>query len=423
MSENLSCRRATRVPLVLAGVVLIVAASGGVASAQEASVVLSVPFPDRPTAGARVFLQKGCGRCHTLTNQPGAAATIGPDLGNLLVSRTVMDLAGAFWNHAPIMREKMQALKMTPPTMTRDDIADIFVLLTAYRYYKVELGQPGNAASGRRVFISKGCAGCHGEDQAPGTRLGPSLQKYGGRSSAIFLAQAMWNHAAEMEEAMRGRSIPWPKFAAREMDDLIAYLQQDAAGGPDQMQYFDSGSPRRGRDIFTDKQCVACHAVHGKGGHGGPDLGTRAGDLVASVATIASLMWNHSPPMAAEFERRGIPRVTFSGQEMVDVIAYLYFVNYTTVRAIPARGARLFADKCATCHSKSGGGHDAPDLTTRARFDDPLTLTAAMWNHGPVMGREVEKRGLGWPRLELGEAADLAAFLLSRPSAAPPRPR
>jgi mono/diheme cytochrome c family protein len=245
--------------------------------------------------------------------------------------------------------------------------------------------------------------------------VGPGLQKYRGRSSANFLAQAMWNHSGEMADAMRARSLPWPKFAAREMDDLIAYLQRDNAGTPDRTQYFDNGSPRRGRDVFADKQCITCHAVNGKGGRGGPDLGARTGDLVASVATIASTMWNHSPPMAAEFERRGIPRITFSGQEMVDVIAYLYFVNYTTVRAVPARGARLFAAKCATCHSKQAGAGAAPDLTTHALFDEPLALTAAMWNHAPKMSLEVEKRRLSWPRLEPGEAADLAAFLLSKP--------
>ena len=404
---------------VTLGVALILAAVPGRASAQDPSVVLSVALPDRPTAGARVFVQKRCGRCHSLGAQAAAGTMVGPDLGRLLVSRTVMDLAGAFWNHAPVMQEKMQELKMTPPTLTRDDIADIFVLLTAYRYYEVELGRPGTATSGRRVFVDKGCADCHDEDLKTGIRVGPGLQKYRGRSSAIFLAQAMWNHSAEMADAMRARSVPWPKFAAREMDDLIAYLQQDSAGMPDRMQYFDSGSPRRGREIFADKQCLACHAVLGKGGRGGPDLGARTGDLVASVATIASVMWNHSPPMAAEFERRGIPRITFSGQEMVDVIAYLYFVNYSTVRAVPARGARLFAEKCATCHSKQAGGGGAPDLAALARFDDPFALTAAMWNHGPTMNRELEKRGLRRPRFEPGEAADLAAFLLSRRSGGP----
>jgi mono/diheme cytochrome c family protein len=212
------------------------------------------------------------------------------------------------------------------------------------------------------------------------------------------------------------------------MDDLIAYLQTGGPGAVDSTQYFDSGSPRRGREVFSDKQCDACHTVHGKGGRGGPDLGARTGDLVASVATIASVMWNHSPPMQAEFERRKIPRVTFSGQEMVDVIAYLYFVNYTTVRATPATGAKLFAAKCATCHAKPSGpaaapgGVTPPDLTTRALYDEPLALTAAMWNHGPKMGQELEKRGLVWPRLENGEAADLAAFLLSRPHAGTPVP-
>jgi hypothetical protein len=31
--------------------------------------------------------------------------------------------------------------------------------------------------------------------------------------------------------------------------------------------------------------------------------------------------------MAIEFVRRGIPAVRFSGQEMADIIAYLYLLN------------------------------------------------------------------------------------------------
>jgi hypothetical protein len=40
-----------------------------------------------------------------------------------------------------------------------------------------------------------------------------------------------------------------------------------------------------------------------------------------------------------------------------------------------------------------------------------------MWNHAPSMEREVRARSLPWPRLEPGEAADLAAFLIGQRSA------
>ncbi|MBI2834570.1 MAG: cytochrome c, partial [Acidobacteria bacterium] len=168
------------------------------------------------------------------------------------------------------------------------------------------------------------------------------------------------------------------------------------------------------RDLFADKSCNSCHAIAGKGGKGGPDLGTRPRELVRSVSEIAGLMWNHSQGMTAEFQRRRIARVTFSGQEMADIIAYLYFVNYANVRGFPSRGAQLFVEKCSTCHTISGGRRVGPDLATAPRLDEPIAIITAMWNHAPTMEQELRSRGLPWPRFQLGETADLAAYLLTR---------
>jgi mono/diheme cytochrome c family protein len=131
------------------------------------------------------------------------------------------------------------------------------------------------------------------------------------------------------------------------------------------------------------------------------------------VASIAGLMWNHSQPMEAERRRRGLARVTFSGQEMADIIAYLYFVNYASVQAVPAHGAQVFADKCAVCHAAGGGPRVGPDLAGIPQLDDPIALFAAMWNHSARMEQELRRLGLTWPRLAPGEAADLAAFLVA----------
>jgi len=371
-------------------------------------MLLSIELPRRPSEGARVFAQKGCTRCHSLTPQV-AGSRIGPNLGRTLFSGSVMDLAGAFWNHAPVMQQKMADLKMPPPVITGADIADLVALLGAFRYYAEEVGHPGDPMSGRRVFTAKGCAGCHDADVTRPDRPGPALYKYRGRSASMFLAQAMWNHNVEMASAMRARGVPWPKFAGREMDDLVAYLQSGSM--PREAEYFQPGSPRRGRDLFAAKGCDACHAINGKGGRGGPDLGARAADLVASVSSIAGIMWNHSEAMIAESGRRQIPRVIFSGQEMTDTIAYLYFINYTNVRGVPARGEKLFAEKCAMCHAAGGARRAGPNLADLARVGEPFAIIAAMWNHAPTMSQELKKRGATWPRLGPGDAANLTAFL------------
>ncbi len=394
---------------------ILAAFAVGSPSDSAQSVLLSVELPDRPTAGARLFAQKGCVRCHSLGDrQP----RVGPDLGRIMFTGTVLDLAGAFWNHAPVMHEKMQDLKIPAPAMTSHEMADIVALLTAYRYYVTEVGEPGNPAAGRAVFAAKGCAGCHDPDGKRWDKLGPGLQRYRGRFSAIFLAQAMWNHGPEMASAMRGRGVAWPNFAGREMGDLIAFLQTGNAGASTERVYFEPGSPRRGRDLFRSKGCLTCHAIAGVGGRGGPDLGNRPRELMGSVSSIAGLMWNHSQGMDAEFRRRAIERATFSGQEMADIIAYLYFVNYANVRGLPAHGGQLFVSKCSTCHSLGGPKLVGPDLLAVPDLDEPIAIIAAMWNHAASMETELRRRSLPWPRFETGDAADLAAFLLQRRMAA-----
>ena len=96
--------------------------------AQAGTIALSVELPDNPTAGARLFVEKSCVRCHALG---GEQARVGPDLGRIHFRGTVLDLAGAFWNHAPVMREKMQDLKIQPPTLTSREMTDLVAFLTA----------------------------------------------------------------------------------------------------------------------------------------------------------------------------------------------------------------------------------------------------------------------------------------------------
>ncbi len=395
--------------LVMIGLVAVGTAVAIRAEQRSDTVRLSVELPDNPTAGARLFVEKQCVRCHALG---GEERRLGPDLGRIHITGTVLDVAGAFWNHAPVMAEKMRDLKITPPVLSSSEMANLVAFLTAYRYYLTELGVPGNATRGLGVFRAKSCDRCHGSSN-DWNRPGPSLDRYRGQFSAIQMAQTMWNHGREMAPVMRARGIAWPMFSGREMGDLLAYLQagNDDFGGD--RVYFEPGSPRRGQELFRAKRCSACHAIAGRGGRLGPNLGRLRRDLVGSVSSVAGLMWNHSPVMAAEAARSGIPHVTFSGQEMADIIAYLYFVSYATVTASPDRGAGIFNNRCAFCHTIGGGPRSGPDLGAAPGLDEPLSIITAMWNHASRMEQELRRQGRAWPRFAPGEAADLTAFLLA----------
>src|SRR4029077_1275406 len=265
---------ARRAALALAAAVALV---GALAAAADNTVPLSIELPDNPTAGARVFVEKNCVRCHGLGAGEGR---IGPDLGRIHFPGTVLDLAGVFWNHAPVMHEKMQDLKIVTPHLDPREMADLVAFLTAYRYYLTEVGQSVSPAAGRAVFDAKGCPQCHATSGATTfDKPGPRLDRYKGQYSAILLAQVMWNHSPEMASVMRGRGVPFPRLTGKEMGDLLAYLQAGNVSGSRERVYFEPGSPRRGRDVFAAKRCVGCHSIAGVGGKGGPDLGTRQRDL------------------------------------------------------------------------------------------------------------------------------------------------
>jgi cytochrome c2 len=340
----------------------------------------------------------------------GPGPKIGPDLGRIVFFGDVLDLAGAFWNHAPVMRQRMSAAGIRRPVVTSEEAADLVAFLTAFRYYDTMVRGAGNPALGRIVFVDKQCAACH-EAGAGKTMVGPDLRSYRGRYASIRFAQALWNHAEAMTAAMQARGVPPPAFKGREMIDLAAYIQVGLAVKGPEPTVFELGSPRRGQDLFASKGCMTCHAIAGSGGQGGPDLGAGGRAMARSVPEIAGVMWNHSQQMSGEFKRRAIARPIFAGQEMADLIAYLYFVNYANVRAAPARGAKLFVEKCSRCH---GSKRVAPDLLAVAGLDRPIGIIAAMWNHAAAMEQAFVKQRVKWPRLERGETADLAAFLISR---------
>jgi cytochrome c2 len=373
-------------------------------------MLLSVELPDQPAAGATVFKEKGCATCHSVDGS--GKATAGPDLGRVVHFGDVLDFGGALWNHATVMRREMKQLKIDRPTLSAPEAVNLVAYLTTFRYYETQVREAGNPALGSVVFEKKGCAACHesGSGQKP---PGPDLRKYRGRYAPIVFTQALWNHSAAMTTVMKEKGVPLPTFGGREMTDLAAFLQVGVASGARDPIVFEPGSPKRGADLFSSKGCVTCHAIAGKGGQGGPDLGGRGRAMARSVPEIAGLMWNHSQAMNSEFARRGVARPTFAGQEMADLIAYLFFVNYANVRGTPFRGGQVFSKKCASCHTL-GRQSVGPDLLSAPGLDQPIGIIASMWNHATAMEQEAAKRLRTWPRLERGETADLGAFLIGR---------
>jgi mono/diheme cytochrome c family protein len=237
----------------------------------------------------------------------------------------------------------------------------------------------------------------------------------------VLVAAAMWNHGPEMAAAMKAKGIARPTLQPGELLDLIAYVVGAARDPGGETSQVVPGTPERGEKLFAERHCASCHAVNGKGGRVGPDLGT-AGHHV-SLTAFAARMWNHGPAMWAKMKERGLEVPKLSGQDVADVLAYLFTAHYFDQQASAARGGTLVRDRgCTACHSVRGeGAKTAADLTASTVVGSPAALIAAMWNHGPRMESKAESAAVAWPVLRGQDLADIGAFLGAQSRPAPAR--
>lgn len=351
------------------------------------------------TAGARVFGSSGCVDCHAVR---GLGGQTGPDLGRIGEPRSFYDLAAAVWNHLPAMAERIPGRGSPRRRMSSRKAADLYAFLYTIDYFD----PPGDPDTGRRLFVEKLCVMCH-QIESVGGVVGPNLDFVAQYGSPIFVAAAMWNHGPQMAEEMEARGIERPTFEGRELLDLVTYLESatDAPGGSVRVV---PGSAVSGRRLFSEKQCVRCHAAGGRGGDVGPDLGRRRATL--GLTGFAQAMWNKAPGMRRAMAARGIEVPTLSADEMADLVAYLYAVGYFADSGRSSRGRALVESRgCLACHALgAAGGERASDLAGGAGPETPAGAVAALWNHVEVL----EAGGDPWASVTSAEMADIVAFLL-----------
>jgi len=104
------------------------------------------------------------------------------------------------------------------------------------------------------------------------------------------------------------------------------------------------------------------------------------------------------------------------------LIAYVKFVSRgrgdQPMQVLPGRvedGERLFASRgCVDCHGIRGvGGPVAPALSGKRIYPSLFEFAAAMWNKGPIMRREMQRRAVSVPPLQANELADIVGYLYS----------
>ena len=394
-------------PATILGMLVLAAA----AASQDAPGPPQGQFRGDVLQGRQVFVGKGCVRCHAVL---GSGGTAGPDLGESAKGSSFLDLLGRLWSHSPQMVEAVRDAGLEWPRLNATEMDD----LLSYLYYLNYFDKPGNFERGEQVYRGKGCVSCHSVGGLGG-EVAPHLDAYGAMSSPVSIVAAMWNHGPNMSLKMHELSVPKPEFKGTDVADLLAYIRgvtvtADVRRG----EYVKPGNPQRGQQLFKEAGCGRCHVVGGRtdglsAGTIGPDL-ARA-DLQHSVSELAGVMWNHGPIMWEQMKLLDLPVITLNAADMADIIAYLYFINYSQESGDPVAGQAVALDKgCSICHQVGTAGEfEGPSFITSKAIESPTAFAAALWNHAPAMVKKVESRILAWPEFRDHEMRDLHAFLVS----------
>jgi cytochrome c2 len=387
---------------LLVGLALLVALGITPESSFGGHKALSALLPGNPLEGSRLFIQKGCLRCHAVQKVGGVT---GPDLGRGVLNRPLLEIAGVMWNHLPGMEHVFQEERVTRPTFEPSEMASIIVFL----YYLSSLDPPGDAAVGSRLFRQKGCQTCHALGGRGGS-VGPPLDRYSQYASPLFLTTDLWKKGKAMAATMRAMGVPRPTFEGNDIPDLLAYIR-DVGGGIERV-YAPPGSPQRGEALYRKKRCVECHSIRGHGAKVGPDLGIT---VKGSLMRIAGSLWNHGPEMWAAMAKRGIEVPSLDTKDMSDLVSYLYFFQFIDPPADVKSGRAVYTEKqCGTCHGTPGIVEAvAPDLSKVEELGTPIDVITQMWNHASSMEEMMQEQDVAWPVLKGGEMADLIAYLFS----------
>jgi mono/diheme cytochrome c family protein len=266
-----------------------------------------------PGSGGRLFVSRGCERCHAAESQ---GRPLGPSLDGLKRSISPVLMVATMWNHGSRLDQAMQAAGVARLNLAGTDLLDILAYIESAGAGPREETTPtvvGIAERGRHLFTDKGCGRCHavsGQGAGPGPSLGPRAA----RPSLVELAGRMSKHGPAVRSDVATLGIPPPRLTGPEAADIVAYLHAS--------YYFDAeGDRRRGRRLLQDKGCLRCHSIYRKGGGLAPDLAT--GNVTGTQTGQLAAMWSHGRQMENKSRREAIPLPTLTGRELSDITRFL----------------------------------------------------------------------------------------------------
>ena len=267
--------------------------------------------PGDPLVGKVLFAEKHCIQCHSLGREGGST---GPRLDALPRGTSPLRIAQDLWNHGPTMVKAIRRMGLDVPKFEGNEIIDLFAYLRSHgqRQAARDFRSAGDPASGKRLFVAKGCSRCHAV-LGKGSDIGPDLGRAETRGSVTQLAGRMWNHWSAMSEAMGALGMAPPVFKGEELADVFSYVFITRYEGR-------AGDVQRGRLAYQQKGCASCHGADGGGASGPALMNATAGE---PKERIVQRMWNHASQMRTQMGARQVAWPRLEPDELAALLTFL----------------------------------------------------------------------------------------------------
>lgn len=186
------------------------------------------------------------------------------------------------------------------------------------------------------------------------------------------------------------------------------------AAGPDGKEIQDSpvtGDLGRGRRLFGEKGCDACHSILGRGGKIGLDLAQNSQSR--SFNSLLSRFWDHSPELHQSMKKKPELWTEFDTEDMTDLVSYLFYLNNYDRPGVFQKGKGVFESKgCSECHRVGAvGDEDGILLDKFATSGSALGFVTALGNRSSRMGAHFRDIDIKRPTFTGTDLADLHAFV------------
>ncbi len=193
---------------------------------------------------------------------------------------------------------------------------------------------------------------------------------------------------------------------------VIALGSSDLAESP--------GSPKAGRDLFVKNGCMRCHSVWRSDDKKGPALASVG--MGRNLYELCASIWTHWTRMNEAREQAMEQRISLSSTQFKDIVAYLYYLNYSAQPGDPRQGEKIFRGReCIQCHAIEplhAKGKPGRAVYEMREFQGAVPLAVAVWNHGAEMYQTMSARRIRWPEFQEKEVAHLVEFIRSHTGAA-----